>query len=51
MAWFARKALERGEGRSGAIGAGQGHVLDARPFVTGTVALIEAAFPPSEPAL
>jgi aminoglycoside 3-N-acetyltransferase len=49
VAWFARRALERGEGRSGVIGAGQGHVLDARPLVTGTVALIEAAFPPSEP--
>jgi aminoglycoside 3-N-acetyltransferase len=50
VAWFAKKALERGDGRSGVIGAGQGHVLDARPLVTGTVALIEAAFPPTEAA-
>jgi aminoglycoside 3-N-acetyltransferase len=50
VAWFAGRALERGEGRAGAIGAGGGHVLEARPLVTGTVALIEAAFPSAEQA-
>ncbi len=44
VAWFAGAALERGAGRSGPLGAGRGHVLDARALVVGTVALIQQAF-------
>ena len=47
VAWFARRALEAGAGRSGPLGAGTGHVLEARPLVAGTVALIEEAFSPT----
>ena len=42
--FFARAALERGAGRSGALGAGTAHVLDARALTEHTVGLIEAAF-------
>ena len=42
--YFARTALERGAGRSGPLGAGTGHVLDARGLTEATVELIEAAF-------
>lgn len=40
----ARAALEQGAGRSGPLGAGTGHVLDARGLTEATVELIEAAF-------
>jgi aminoglycoside 3-N-acetyltransferase len=43
--YFARAALGRGAGRSGQLGAGTGHVLDARRLTETTVRLIEAAFP------
>lgn len=43
VAWFTGAALERGAGRSGPVGAGRGHVLDARALVASTVALIEQA--------
>ncbi len=46
MAYFARRALEAGAGRSGPLGAGTGHVLEARALVAGTVALIEETFSP-----
>ncbi len=50
VAWFARRALDAGAGRSGPLGAGTGHVFEARPLVAGTIALIEAAFrPPRDP--
>jgi aminoglycoside 3-N-acetyltransferase len=42
--FFAARALGRGDGRSGPLGAGTGHVLEAAPLVAGTVALIEEAF-------
>jgi aminoglycoside 3-N-acetyltransferase len=42
--FFTARALERGDGRSGPLGAGTGHVLEAAPLVAGTVALIEQAF-------
>jgi aminoglycoside 3-N-acetyltransferase len=42
--YFARAALERGAGRSGPLGAGTGHVLEARGLTEGAVELIEAAF-------
>ena len=41
---FARAALERGAGSSGPLGAGTGHVLDARVLTETTVELIESAF-------
>ncbi|MCZ7589230.1 MAG: AAC(3) family N-acetyltransferase [Gaiella sp.] len=41
---FARAALERGAGRSGPLGAGTGHVFDARGLTEATVELIEATF-------
>ncbi len=44
VAWFARRVLEAGAGRSAPLGAGTGHVFEARPLVAGTVALIEEAF-------
>lgn len=47
---FARVALERGAGRSGPLGAGTGHVLDARALTEATVELIERALgSPGEP--
>jgi aminoglycoside 3-N-acetyltransferase len=46
VAYFARRALEAGAGRGGPLGAGTGHVLEARALVAGTVALIEEAFSP-----
>jgi aminoglycoside 3-N-acetyltransferase len=42
--WFARRTLDAGGGRSGRLGAGTGHVIEARALVEGTVALIESAF-------
>jgi aminoglycoside 3-N-acetyltransferase len=42
--WFARRAIASGGGRSGPLGAGEGHVIDAQPLVRGTVEAIEAAF-------
>jgi aminoglycoside 3-N-acetyltransferase len=42
--YFACVALERGAGRSGPLGAGTGHVFDARGLTEATVQLIEAAF-------
>ena len=39
-----RAALERGAGSSGTLGAGTGHVLDARALAATAVELIEAAF-------
>jgi aminoglycoside 3-N-acetyltransferase len=44
---FARAALDAGAGRSGPLGAGTGHVFEARRLTEGTVELIEAAFGPS----
>jgi aminoglycoside 3-N-acetyltransferase len=44
--YFARVALERGAGRSGQLGVGTGHVLDARGLTEHTVQLIESAFLP-----
>ena len=44
VAYFARRALDAGAGRSGLRGAGSGHVLEARALVAGTVALIEETF-------
>ena len=44
VAYFARRAIEAGAGRSGPVGDTTGHVLEARPLVAGTVALIEEAF-------
>ena len=46
VAYFARRALETGAGRSAPLGAGTGHVLEARALVAGTVALIEGTFSP-----
>lgn len=42
--FFARAALERGAGWSGPLGAGTGHVLDARRLRDCTAELIESAF-------
>jgi aminoglycoside 3-N-acetyltransferase len=42
--FFTARALERGDGRAGRVGAGTGQVLEAAPLVAGTVALIEQAF-------
>lgn len=42
--YFAQAALAGGAGRSGPLGAGTGHVLDARRLTEATVELIEAAF-------
>ena len=42
--FFARAALARGAGGSGALGAGTGHVFDAGRLVECAVELIEAAF-------
>lgn len=44
VAWLTRAALAAGAGRSGAVGAGRGHVLEARLLVSHAVALIEGAF-------
>jgi hypothetical protein len=46
VAYFARRAMEAGAGRGGPLGAGTGHVLEARALVAGTVALIEETFSP-----
>lgn len=43
VAWFTGAALDAGAGRAGPLGAGLGHVLDARALVGSTVALIEQA--------
>ena len=48
--YFARAALERGAGGSGQLGAGTGHVLDARGLTEHTVQLIESAFQPMQAA-
>jgi aminoglycoside 3-N-acetyltransferase len=48
--YFARVSLERGEGTGGPLGAGIGHVLEARALTEITVQLIEAAFGVSEAA-
>jgi aminoglycoside 3-N-acetyltransferase len=42
--YFARIALERGAGRSGRVGAGTGHVFDARRLTECAVEMIESAF-------
>lgn len=44
VAWFAAAALAAGAGRAGPLGAGAGHVLEARALVRGTAALVEEAF-------
>jgi hypothetical protein len=49
--YFVRRALADGAGRGGPLGVGSGHVLEARPLVGGTVALIESAFPGREPGV
>jgi hypothetical protein len=41
---FVARTLASGGGRSGPLGAGTGHVIDARRLVSETVAAIEAAF-------
>lgn len=47
VAWLACDALAAGAGRSGPLGAGTGHVLEARPLVARAVAAIErGATPP-----
>jgi len=38
--------LAGGAGRSGRLGGGEGHVLEARALVERTIALIESAFAP-----
>ena len=48
--YFVRRAFADGAGRGGPLGAGAGHVLEARPLVGSTVALIESAFSGREPA-
>jgi hypothetical protein len=48
--YFARAGLERGAGRSGPLGAGTGHVLDARRLTEYTVELLESSFAPPEAA-
>ena len=42
--YFVRAALERGAGRSGPLGSGAGHLLDARRLTDCAVELIESAF-------
>ena len=48
--FFVCAALERGAGRSGPLGAGTGHVLDARRLTECAVELIESAFASPEAA-
>lgn len=48
--YFARSALERGGGRSGPLGSGTGHVIEARALTETAVEAIEAAFGVPEPA-
>jgi aminoglycoside 3-N-acetyltransferase len=47
VAYFARRALESGAGRTGRLGDATAHVFEARPLVKGTIARIEAAFGPA----
>jgi hypothetical protein len=47
VAYFARRALESGAGRTGRLGDATAHVFEARPLVEGTIARIEAAFGPA----
>ncbi|HEX3291961.1 MAG TPA: aminoglycoside 3-N-acetyltransferase [Gaiella sp.] len=42
--YFARATLERGAGRCGPLGAGTGHVFEARRLTESTVDAIESAF-------
>ena len=48
--YFVCAALERGAGRGGPLGAGTGHVLDARRLTECAVELIESAFASPEAA-